>query len=90
VPTVSEELTSKAKLPPRLAVLVCEARPEGLYPLTRYDLREDGHMEVAAGRSKAALGLQVLQDAVAVCFKTCGELAGEQAIKRLLEAEKRA
>lgn len=73
---MASELTPKTELPARAVVLVCTLGAGGvLYPQTRYEQREDGHLRITAGRSKAPVGLKVLQEAAALCLATCQELS---------------
>lgn len=77
---MSEELKSKMVLPARLAVLICKQDASGnLYPLTRLDERDDGHIVVSSGLAQAPLGIPILERAHAKCV----QVATEQAAHRI-------
>lgn len=76
---MSDELKPKAALPARLAVLICKLDASGnLYPQTRLDEREDGHMIVVSGGIHAPLGIGILERAHGKCVQIATQQAAEK------------
>ena len=69
-------MISKTELPAEMAVIVCDVRTGNqLWPLTRIDRRQDGHVQFTSGAVNAPLGLTMLKEAFELCLSQTALLA---------------
>lgn len=84
------DLKPKMKIPPRQAMILCEVRGCELWPLSRVDVRDDGHCEFVSGAANAPLMVTSLEKVHALAVKHAAAVAAGEQIRQLREGARDA